>query len=260
MRVIISAVVNSLAVNLGVLALSGVGLLIFAILGLGMFAGQFYSCSCSHVYPHGLNPTNTVFGPDGSYTIQSINFTIGPSSSPAVLCSECERNQESVGSWSMIVDEDSACLQVCAVQTQQHCVGNDGSGGVFGVDPLFPDVVGQCYWDNRPYNFDTVPNAMMALFSASTLAGWTDIMEIGLDTNGIGYQPVPFSKLWEFKVIYFLIYVVVMSFFVTNLFVGVLIDFIGHSDGSALLTESQKQNQDMQKFKKMHRPAVREQP
>ena len=40
MRVIISAVVDSLAVNVGVLALSGLGLLIFGILGVSLFAGK----------------------------------------------------------------------------------------------------------------------------------------------------------------------------------------------------------------------------
>lgn len=49
-----------------------------------------------------------------------------------------------------------------------------------------------------------------------------------------------------------------MSFFVTNLFIGVLIDFIGNSDGTALLTESQQANQDLQKFKSLHRPVKRE--
>jgi hypothetical protein len=228
MRVIISAVLNSLAVNVGVLALSGLGLLIFAILGVGMFAGQFYTCNCGYVYPQGITPHNSVFDANGGWTVQATGeFFAGP---PAT------------------------------VMRQQDCVGVNGTGGVFGVDPAYPDTISQCYWDNRPYNFDTALNAAMALFSASTLAGWTDIMEIGLDTRGIGEQPVPFSGLWYLKVWYFLLYVIVMAFFVTNLFVGVLIDFIGNSDGTALLTETQQANLDMQKFKRLHRPAKREAP
>eukprot|EP01048_Picozoa_sp_COSAG05_P006388 COSAG05_NODE_412_length_10089_cov_13.887287_5_plen_990_part_00 len=229
MKVIISAVINSLAVNVGVLALSGLGLLIFSILGVGMFAGQFYTCNCGYVYPEGVTPFNSVFDANGGWTDISTNNTFA---GPPV-----------------------------AVETQQHCVGNNTtglSGGIYGVDPSYPDTISQCYWDNRPYNFDTSINAAMALFSSSTLAGWTDIMEIGLDSRGIGMQPVPFSGLWYLKILYFLLYVIVMSFFVTNLFVGVLIDFIGNSDGSALLTESQQANQDLQKFKKLHRPAKRE--
>ena len=57
---------------------------------------------------------------------------------------------------------------------------------------------------------------------------------------------------------YFLFYVLIMAFFVTNLFIGVLIDFIGHSDGTALLTEEQQKLIDMQKFQKLHRPSEHE--
>jgi hypothetical protein len=165
MKVIISAVINSLAVNVGVsphmfqhslkhtltssavtqvLALSGLGLLIFAILGVGMFAGQFYTCNCVYVYPEGLTPHNTIFDANGGWMITATNESFaGP---PQV------------------------------VETQQHCVGQNTSGlsgGIFGVDPAYPNTISQCYWDNRPYNFDTSTNAAMALFSASTLAGWT---------------------------------------------------------------------------------------
>jgi|EP01049_Picozoa_sp_SAG25_P007449 hypothetical protein len=49
MKVIITAVIDSLAVNVGVLALSGLGLLIFAILGVSLFGGQMWSCNCAYV-------------------------------------------------------------------------------------------------------------------------------------------------------------------------------------------------------------------
>lgn len=253
MRVIITAVVNSLTVNLGVLALSGVGLLMFAILGVSMFAGQFWQCTCSHVFPEGVTPLNAVFDSSGGYRMLGTDRVVGGPGRgvSAPTCSSCRGTNANVPNMS-------ACPTVCFAELQQHCVGINGTGGIYGVDPAYPDTISQCYWDNRPYNFDTVPNAAMALFTASTLAGWTDIMEIGLDVAGIGYQPIPFGNYWTLKVVYFLIYIIVMSFFVTNLFVGVLIDFIGSSDGSSLLTEAQKQAQDMQKFKRLHRPTVAE--
>jgi hypothetical protein len=52
-----------------------------------------------------------------------------------------------------------------------------------------------------------------------------------------------------------------MSFFVTNLFIGVLVDFIGHSDGTALLTQAQQQRSDLSKFQRLHgKPTTRERP
>eukprot|EP01050_Picozoa_sp_SAG11_P022828 SAG11_NODE_4416_length_1905_cov_1.266888_1_plen_80_part_00 len=47
----------------------------------------------------------------------------------------------------------------------------------------------------------------------------------------------------------FVVYILVMSFFVTNLFIGVLIDFIGTSDGTSLLTEKQQKLVDIKKFR-----------
>ena len=223
MKVIISAVVNSLAVNIGVMALASLGFLIFGILGVNLFAGQFWSCNCSHVYPEGVTPTNVTFNDRGGWTLRNGTFVAGPPS---------------------------------FVNTKQHCVGPDGAGGRFGLDAAFPNAVSGCFWDNRPYNFDNSVNAMMALFTASTLAGWTDIMEIAMDSRGIDMQPIPFSA-WYFCV-YFIFYVFIMAFFLTNLFVGVLIDFISHQDGSALLTEEQQKLQDTNKFTGMHRPVLRE--
>ena len=43
---------------------------------------------------------------------------------------------------------------------------------------------------NRRYNYDNILEAINAMFTASTLAGWTDIMEISIDAVGIDLEPV----------------------------------------------------------------------
>ncbi len=220
MKVIISAVIDSLAVNVGVLALSGLGLLIFGILGVSLFGGVMWSCNCAYVYPPGVTPLTAVFGDDGGW----LDLSTG-------------------------IYNESYPIEVT---TENDCVGDQREGGRYGIDPTLPDAISTCYWDNRPYNFDHVGAAMMSLFTASTLAGWTDIMEAGVDQAGIGMQPTPFNKFYF--VVYFMTYVLVMAFFVTNLFIGVLIDFIGTNDGSALLTGEQQASIDTMKFAKLHRP------
>ena len=236
MRVIISAVVESMTVNVGVLALATLGLLIFAIIGVSILAGKMYSCNCSHVFPADVD--------------QTAKFDVD-------------------GGWSQYIDghfhtdHDYPNSTVIPVRNKQDCLGLPSDwldiGNVYtkgfrgdrlGVDPNFPNAVSACYWDNRPYNFDTVFNAMMSLFSVSTLAGWTDIMEVGVDSTGIGNQPVAVTT--QTVTIYFIVYILVMSFFVTNLFIGVLIDFIGTSDGTSLLTENQQKLVDMKRFQVRH--------
>ena len=222
MRVIISAVVDSLGVNIGVLALSVVGLLMFAILGISLFGGTMWSCNCAYVYPDGVTPETAVFGDDGGWLDRATNMY-----------------------------NESRPMQVV---TEQDCINADLSGGRYGVDPSLPTSISECFWDNRPYNFDNVGNAMMSLFTASTLAGWTDIMEAAVDQNGIGNNPAPFSR--PSVLAYFLLYVLIMAFFVTQLFIGVLIDFIGTKDGSALLTEEQQKLTDQMKYARFHRPEL----
>jgi hypothetical protein len=209
MRLIIVAIESSFAVNMGVMVVACLAVLIFSILAVALFGGQFYSCNCSYVWPLGVTPL--------TYTMDGLGLA-----SPA--------------------NDSGPAFRLEEVLDKRHCLGPETAaghwpGGIFGVDPSFPNAVSQCYWDNRPYHFDTVDSAMMSLMTASTLAGWTDIMEIAMDARGIDQQPIPFAN--PFAAIFFVAYVIVLAFFVTNIFIGVLIDFISHHDGSALLTEQQ---------------------
>jgi hypothetical protein len=279
MRVIISAVVDSLAVNVGVLALSGLGLLIFGILGVSLFAGKMWSCNCSHVYPAGVTPATAIFGDDGGW----LDLTTGADQLDAV-CSGVATDALATPDCGNVADfmadpTEANCPVGCGfdemvpavaamynmtlpqlVETEEMCVGKfseisqSSPGGLYGVDPTLPNAISECYWDNRPYNFDHVGSAMMALFTASTLAGWTDIMEAGMDQGGIGYQSIPFNR--PGLAVYFMFYVLIMAFFITNLFIGVLIDFIGTNDGSSLLTEDQQKMGDTMKYAKLHRPEL----
>ena len=223
MKVIITAVIGSLGVNLSVVGLMGMLFLIFGILGVNLFAGQFWFCNCFHVYPVGTDLSDIIEGNgivNGSHPFQvtTKDECIGPGflSNPDL-------------------DDDLS-------YHRNHTV--------WGVDPNFPDAISKCAWENPPYSFDSVKEGMMALFTASTLAGWTDIMERAMDMGGFNRQPVYFNAPWV--VVYFMFFVFCMAFFITNLFIGVLIDFIGQSDGSALLTEEQQTWIDTQRFQKAH--------
>jgi hypothetical protein len=228
MKVIITAVIGSLGVNLSVVGLMGMLFLIFGILGVNLFAGQFWFCNCFHVYPVGTSLEEIIDGDglvNGSfpYQVMTKDQCIGP----AYLTSQMEAHPE---------------LDADLTYHRNHTV--------WGVDPNFPDAISKCTWENPPYSFDSVSEAMMALFTASTLAGWTDIMERGMDMGGFNHQPVYFKTSWA--VGYFMMFVFAMAFFITNLFIGVLIDFISQSDGSALLTEEQQTWIDTQRFQKAH--------
>eukprot|EP01047_Picozoa_sp_COSAG01_P007944 COSAG01_NODE_306_length_19162_cov_14.196611_20_plen_1802_part_00 len=94
-------------------------------------------------------------------------------------------------------------------------------------------------WANPPANFDNIFEALRALFISSTTEGWVDIMYSGLDANELGKQPV--QDINFASSVFFVAFILIGSLFITNLFIGVLVNFFGEANGSLLLTTRQKE-------------------
>ena len=77
-------------------------------------------------------------------------------------------------------------------------------------------------WENNRSNFDHLGAALLALFEVATLEGWVNLMHLGMDAVGPDEAPVKGNQ--PYMAIYFIIVIVIGSFFIINLFVGVLID------------------------------------
>ena len=93
-------------------------------------------------------------------------------------------------------------------------------------------------WVNRPNNFDDIGSTFESLFVVATLEGWVEIMNWCLDITDI--DQAPSENASEGFAIYFIIYTLLGGFFITNLFVGVLVEEFQQSSGSALMTEEQE--------------------
>jgi voltage-dependent calcium channel T type alpha-1G len=77
-------------------------------------------------------------------------------------------------------------------------------------------------WVNSQYNFDNLGLALMALFVLSSKDGWVQIMYTGIDAVGIDRQPVVNYNEW--MLLYFISFLLLVGFFVLNMFVGVVIE------------------------------------
>jgi hypothetical protein len=77
-------------------------------------------------------------------------------------------------------------------------------------------------WVTPLQNFDNVINSISTLFQASTTEMWILIMYDGIDATKPGQQPLRNSH--PAMAIFFVVFMVVMTFFMLNLFVGVAID------------------------------------
>ncbi|EPY80994.1 hypothetical protein CB1_000767006 [Camelus ferus] len=82
-------------------------------------------------------------------------------------------------------------------------------------------VVRERIWQNSDFNFDNVLSAMMALFTVSTFEGWPALLYRAIDSNGENVGPI-----YNYRVeisIFFIIYIIIVAFFMMNIFVGFVI-------------------------------------
>ncbi|KAM9185713.1 voltage-dependent L-type calcium channel subunit alpha-1D isoform 1-T1 [Dugong dugon] len=82
-------------------------------------------------------------------------------------------------------------------------------------------MVRERIWQNSDFNFDNVLSAMMALFTVSTFEGWPALLYKAIDSNGENIGPI-----YNYRVeisIFFIIYIIIVAFFMMNIFVGFVI-------------------------------------
>ncbi|XP_069005395.1 voltage-dependent T-type calcium channel subunit alpha-1I-like isoform X2 [Embiotoca jacksoni] len=77
-------------------------------------------------------------------------------------------------------------------------------------------------WVHHKYNFDNLGQALMSLFVLASKDGWVNIMYHGLDAVGVDQQPVTNNNPW--MLLYFISFLLIVSFFVLNMFVGVVVE------------------------------------
>ena len=97
-------------------------------------------------------------------------------------------------------------------------------------------------WANPDQHFDNIWHAFEALFVTATLEGWVEIMNHAMDVpESIGMAPVESTFGQSFgHALYFVVFTILASFFITNLFIGVLVNNFQESTGSAVMTDEQQ--------------------
>ena len=104
-------------------------------------------------------------------------------------------------------------------------------------------------WANPPFgSFDNTPSSMLLLFEMSTLEGWTEVMFATVDATAIGEAPQ--RDAHPENALFFILWIVLGSMLLLNLFVGVLVNVFGDikrqedeggAEGIALMTDEQRQ-------------------
>ncbi|XP_076859258.1 calcium channel, voltage-dependent, L type, alpha 1D subunit, a isoform X2 [Brachyhypopomus gauderio] len=104
------------------------------------------------------------------------------------------------------------------IVTPEECKGNFIS---FKDGDINNPMVQKRIWKNGDFNFDNVLKAMMALFTVSTFEGWPKLLYEAIDSYSANHGPV-FNYRVEIS-IFFIIYIIIIAFFMMNIFVGFVI-------------------------------------
>ncbi|XP_048096351.1 voltage-dependent L-type calcium channel subunit alpha-1D [Alosa alosa] len=96
-----------------------------------------------------------------------------------------------------------------------------GSYILYNIGETALPVIKHRVWYNSDFNFDNVLMAMMALFTVSTFEGWPALLYKAIDSNKENMGPI-----YNYRVeisIFFIIYIIIIAFFMMNIFVGFVI-------------------------------------
>uniref|UniRef100_A0A8D0S9W5 Voltage-dependent L-type calcium channel subunit alpha n=1 Tax=Sus scrofa TaxID=9823 RepID=A0A8D0S9W5_PIG len=103
-------------------------------------------------------------------------------------------------------------------QTEAECKGNYITYKDGEVDH---PIIQPRSWENSKFDFDNVLAAMMALFTVSTFEGWPELLYRSIDSHTEDKGPI-YNYRVEISV-FFIIYIIIIAFFMMNIFVGFVI-------------------------------------
>ncbi|XDV48611.1 hypothetical protein PO909_018001 [Leuciscus waleckii] len=105
-----------------------------------------------------------------------------------------------------------------AKHTPEEC---KGTFVVFKDGDMNHPMVRERVWENNDFNFDNVLMGMLALFTVSTFEGWPQLLYKAIDANAENRGPI-----YNYRVeisFFFVIYIIIIAFFMMNIFVGFVI-------------------------------------
>ncbi|XP_026685389.1 voltage-dependent calcium channel type D subunit alpha-1 [Diaphorina citri] len=76
-------------------------------------------------------------------------------------------------------------------------------------------------WSKHRFHFDDVAKAMLTLFTVSTFEGWPGLLYNSIDSNLENHGPI--HNYRPIVATYYIIYIIIIAFFMVNIFVGFVI-------------------------------------
>jgi len=245
LQVVVGTMISSLGAILNVAIVTILVFIIFSIMAVNYLKGKFYSCQGD-----GFDAiSGTAMG----------DFLTTPDKWSELTPAE--------QGWFQFGSQVPGVSFEDAADGGLGCSADGTFGCCAGIEADFKPTskqVCECWgldWDRMLYQrFDNTWVALGALFEISTTEGWVDVMLAAVDSTDIHMQPIENNQ--EFWIVFFIIFMIIGSYLMTNLFVGVIIQNFnelkaekenetqqtGQDEGDLFITEEQKSWQMTQKL------------
>jgi len=234
MKVVVNALFQAIP---GIFNVSFVCLLfylIFGILGLNLFMGKYFYCEDSDsgevIDVYSLNDDG--FNLVKEWCDVGVHYTMCVyEDESCARFADCVMKREFAGSWDCSAIADAA--ESTYFEPDYRRLAKYGgarwecAGEIDGVATTLqsfcePTEILHHWTLPGTYDFDHIGSSILALFEMATLEGWLAVMYSGVDAVDEDIHPRRDYK--PDACIFFVIFIIVGSFFVINLFVGVTID------------------------------------
>mmetsp|Transcript_6086 Transcript_6086/g.27309 ORF Transcript_6086/g.27309 Transcript_6086/m.27309 type:complete len:1711 (-) Transcript_6086:1224-6356(-) len=252
---------------------------IFGILGLNLFMGKMYYCGdasniAAHLVPESVGVLDAAMTRAWCFRDDGAHFHYCPAKTDPLYASRnewtsvldlprasgdswtCSKTTAGTGftaAWDVEVSGTIGAEWTCtpgadtvtayASGAEFTALAAANGAGDYAIKSTCEPRAYQTAWVNpRDYDFDNIGHSMLSLFEMATLEGWLEIMYHGADTTEIDLQPIRDNN--PYYCLFFAFFIIVGSFFVMNLFVGVTIDKFNEmkekQEKSVFLTDEQQ--------------------
>ena len=232
---------------------------IFGILGLNLFMGKMYYCGdasniAAHLVPESVGVLDAAMTRAWCFRDDGAHFHYCPAktdplyasrnewtsvldlpraSGDSWTCSKTTAGTSFTAAWDVEVSGTIGAEWTCtpgadtvtayASGAELTALAAANGAGDYTIKSTCEPRAYQTAWVNpQDYDFDNIGHSMLSLFEMATLEGWLEIMYHGADTTEIDLQPIRDNN--PYYCLFFAFFIIVGSFFVMNLFVGVTID------------------------------------
>jgi len=105
-----------------------------------------------------------------------------------------------------------------SMDNNQTCQGEYIS---FGDGDINKPILEERLWERSPFHYDDILHAMLTLFVVATFEGWPGILYVSIDSNEADIGPKQDYRPHVF--FFYFVYLIIIAFFMINIFVGFVI-------------------------------------